>query len=94
MITVPTYRQDYIGYAKDRLFFKVCSKRVANFHGVFRGFLKRPAPFDINGNWIRRVAPKSIDINFIAQKAEGVSKNHEKLHENLPIFFEQTLDLR
>ncbi len=36
---------------------------------------------------------ESIDINFIAQKANGVSKNHDKLHENLPIFLEQTLAL-
>ncbi len=34
---------------------------------------------------------ESIDINFIAQKAKGVSKNHQKHHENVPIFFEQTL---
>ncbi len=34
---------------------------------------------------------ESIDINFIAQKPKGVSKNHQKLHEHLPIFFEQTI---
>ncbi len=37
------------------------------------------------------ISAESIDINFLEQKAKGVSKNHEKLHENLPIFFEQTL---
>ncbi len=65
-------------------------KRLAPFHEVFGGFLKGPVAFCA----IKLISKDShsarvIDIDFIAQKAKGVSIKHEKLHENLRIFFEQ-----